>query len=194
MNLESGEAALPHVRDAVPDDANSPIVESDRRSSVDTMLRNLQQQLVAVTGQADLKASIVITASSITLSLAATRLTDHKVRPGIITLGVFVLAALSCAVFAVLPKYRLTGKLPVGQFNPLFFGHVALLDANEYRETMYTLIADEENMYDAILNDLHTQSLYLLRRKFRPLRWAYLLLLIGFGAAAVVQVIATLID
>ncbi len=158
------------------------------------MLRNLQQQLVAITGQADLKASIVITASSITLSLAATRLTDRSVRPGVIALGVFVLLALTCAVFAVLPKYRLTGKPPVGEFNPLFFGHAALLDTDEYKQTMHKLIADDAGMYDAILEDLHAQSLYLLHRKFRPLRWAYLLLLTGFAAGGIVQGIATLVS
>jgi hypothetical protein len=165
----------------------------DRRGSVDTALRNLQQQLVAVTGQADLKASIVITASSITLSLSATRVTDSRLRPGLITLGVFVLAALCCAIFSVLPKYRVTGRPPVGQFNPLFFGHAALLDFDEYRNAMHAILGDEEGLYDALLNDLHAQSTYLLHRKFRPLRAAYLFLLVGFLAGGCAQLIAELI-
>ena len=165
----------------------------DRRGSVDTALRNLQQQLVAVTGQADLKASIVITASSITLSLSATRVTDARLRPGLITLGIFVLAALCCAIFSVLPKYRVTGRPPVGQFNPLFFGHAALLDFDEYRAAMHAILGDEEGLYDALLNDLHAQSTYLLRRKFRPLRAAYLCLLVGFIAGGVAQLIAELV-
>ena len=80
---------------------------SEQRLTADYTLRNLQQQLVAVTGQADLKASIVITASSITLSLAISRVNDERLRPGVITLAAFVLTALVFAVFAVLPKYRL---------------------------------------------------------------------------------------
>jgi len=169
-----------------------PIVQPDRRSSADTLLRNLQQQLVAITGQADLKASIIITASSITISLSGPRVADSRLRPGALTLGVFVLGALVCAIFAVLPKYRLSGKPPVGQFNPLFFGHVALLDAESYEQTMHALIADERGMYNAVLQDLHAQSTYLLHHKFRPLRWAYLLLLVGFVAAGVAQGIGEL--
>jgi hypothetical protein len=175
------------------DTPRASFLDPSRRGSVDTALRNLQQQLVAVTGQADLKASIVITASSITLSLSATRVTDTRLRPGLITLGVFVLAALCCAIFSVLPKYQVTGRPPVGQFNPLFFGHAALLDFDEYRLAMHAILQDEEGMYDALLNDLHAQSTYLLRRKFRPLRAAYLLLLVGFIAGGCAQIIAELV-
>ena len=172
--------------------ASPALVSPDRRTSADTMLRNLQQQLVAVTGQADLKASIVITAASITLSLAATRVSDSRLRPGALTLGVFVLIALCCAIFAVLPKYQVKGNPPVGQFNPLFFGHVALLSTDDYERAMHEIIGDERRMYDAILRDLHAQSTYLLRRKFRPLRWAYLSLLVGFVAAGIAQAIGEL--
>jgi hypothetical protein len=175
------------------EERTSHFLTPDRRGSVDTALRNLQQQLVAVTGQADLKASIVITASSITLSLAATKVADSRLRPGLVTLGVFVLVALSCAIFSVLPKYRVNGRPPVGRFNPLFFGHVALLDFDEYRRAMHGILGDEDRLYDALLSDLHAQSTYLLHRKFRPLRWAYLSLLVGFVAGAGAQVIAELV-
>lgn len=172
------------------DDVAQHRFDPARRSSIDNELRNLQQQLVAVTGQADLKASIVITASSISLSLSASHIDDSRLRPGVLTLGVFVLTALCCAIFAVLPKYQVTGAPPVGQFNPLFFGHVALLTRKQYEREMNRILSDEHEMYSTVLADLHAQSTYLLQRKFRPLRWAYLSLLVGFVAAGVVQAIA----
>jgi hypothetical protein len=161
--------------------------------TTDALFRNLHGQLAMLTGQADLKASIVITASSITLSLAATRVTAGALRPGAITLGVFVLAALVCAIFSVLPKYKLTGQPPTGQLNPLFFGHVGLLDREEYRGTVRSLVDKPETLLDAMIDDLYAQSSYLLRRKFRPLRWAYLCLLAGFFSAAVAQTIAEIV-
>jgi Family of unknown function (DUF5706) len=191
--VTTDDAIQRELRKLLTDVPGKPMVAPDRRSSADTMLRNLQQQLVAVTGQADLKASIIITASSITLSLSATQVSDSRMRPGAITLGVFVLGALVCAIFAVLPKYQVTGAPPVGQFNPLFFGHVALLDTETYEEAMHEIIGDEERMYRAILHDLHAQSTYLLHRKFRPLRWAYSFLLVGFVAAGVAQTIGELV-
>ncbi len=166
---------------------------SEQRLTADYTLRNLQQQLVAVTGQADLKASIVITASSITLSLAISRVNDERLRPGVITLAAFVLTALVFAIFAVLPKYRLKGRPPTGEFNPFFFGHAALLEFEEYDRLMRTVIADQDRLYDVMLRDLHAQSTYLLRRKFRPLRWAYVFVIAGFVAAIVVQVVAELL-
>jgi Family of unknown function (DUF5706) len=158
--------------------------------TTDALFRNLHGQLAMLTGQADLKASIVITAASITLSLAATRVTDRVLRPGAITLGAFVLAALVCAIFSVLPKYKLTGRPSAGRLNPLFFGHVGLLDREEYRDTMRSLVDRPDALLDAMIDDLHAQSSYLLRRKFRPLRWAYLCLLVGFFAAGIAQAIA----
>jgi hypothetical protein len=158
--------------------------------STDAVFRNMHGQLAMLTGQTDLKASIVITAASITLSLAATRVTDGVLRPGAITLCVFVLAALVCAIFSVLPKYKLTGQPPAGLLNPLFFGHVGLLEREEYRDTMRSLVDQPEALLDAMIDDLHAQSSYLLHRKFRPLRWAYLCLLVGFVASAMAQTIA----
>jgi hypothetical protein len=161
--------------------------------TTDALVRNLHSQLAMLTGQADLKASIVITAASITLSLAATRMTDSVLRPGAITLGAFVLAALVCAIFSVLPKYKLTGKPPAGRLNPMFFGHVGLLDREEYRGTLRSLVDRPEALLDAMIDDLHAQSSYLLHRKFRPLRWAYLCLLAGFFAATIAQTVAEIV-
>jgi hypothetical protein len=180
MSTDDVEAMQAHPRAGVP-------------PTTDALFRNLHGQLAMLTGQADLKASIVITAASITLSLAATRVTDSVLRPGAVTLGVFVLAALVCAIFSVLPKYKLTGQPPTGRLNPLFFGHVGLLDREKYRGTMRSLVDRPEALLDAMIDDLHAQSSYLLRRKFRPLRWAYLCLLIGFFAAAIAQTIAEIV-
>jgi Family of unknown function (DUF5706) len=174
-------------------DAMQALPRAGSPPTTDALFRNLHGQLAMLTGQADLKASIVITAASITLSLAATRISDSALRPGAITLGVFVLAALVCAIFSVLPKYKLTGQPPASLLNPLFFGHVGLLDREEYRGSMRSLVDQPEALLDAMIDDLHAQSSYLLRSKFRPLRWAYMSLLVGFFAAAIAQTIAEIV-
>jgi hypothetical protein len=66
------------LEDAAQADPLSGVVA---RRSVDYLLRNTQQQLVALTGQADMKASIVITAASLVLSISATQWDRQSLRP-----------------------------------------------------------------------------------------------------------------
>ena len=57
----------------------------EARGSVDYMLRTTQQQLTDLSGQADLKASIVMTTSAILTSVAAARLDHEAVRWSLVT-------------------------------------------------------------------------------------------------------------
>jgi hypothetical protein len=49
------------------------------RCSVDELLRNVHQALVAYTGQADLTANIIVTTSSLFLTIVATRWSEQPV-------------------------------------------------------------------------------------------------------------------
>jgi protein-tyrosine phosphatase len=64
-----------------PDEDTRPFAHVRPRRNVDELLRNVQQALVAYTGQADLKANIVITTSSLVLTIVATRWSEHSLRP-----------------------------------------------------------------------------------------------------------------
>src|SRR5262245_66608667 len=102
-----------------------PLADVVGRRSVDYVLRNTQQQLVALTGQADLKASIVITASSLVLSISATQWDRESLRPGLFFLAFGMLGALMSAILAVMPKFRLRREQLTEFPNPsntLFFG------------------------------------------------------------------------
>jgi hypothetical protein len=166
------------------------------RSSVDTMLRNTQQQLVALSGQADLKASLLITAAAVVASVAASQVNNSFFGFAAVTLLVFVVAAMLAGVFAVLPKFSIRrepeGKLP-RHFNLLFFGDYARLPKQRYLDEMAELITGEGSIYDTIIGDLYDQGVYLVDSKYRYLRIAYWLYLAGFfcaGAALAITAIA----
>ena len=72
---------------------------------VDYVLRNVHQQLVALSSQADLKANIMITVTSILLSLSLTHLDSGRLRWSAITFSGFLLLALVFALLSVLPKF-----------------------------------------------------------------------------------------
>ena len=183
---EPGEGADPaHPFAAVP-----------ARRAVDELFRNTQQALVAYTGQADLKANIVITTSSVVLTIVATRWSEHSLRPGLGVLAVFSLAALLTAITVVIPKFRMPRKgevrldLAPGE-NPIFFGHFASIPRERWVQMVADVAADDASLYETMAHDIHDQGRYLVEQKYRHLRLAYVLLGLAFVGGALVQAVAT---
>jgi Pycsar effector protein len=173
-----------------PSDALADVVG---RRSVDYVLRNTQQQIVALTGQADLKASIVITASSLVLSISATQWDRKFLRPGLFFLAVGMLGALCSAIVAVMPKFRLKRESLTHwpeSSNTLFFGDYTRVTPDVWVEHMGEVLASDARIYEAILRDLHAQGDYLIRMKYRLLRLGYLLFVAAFVMTALAQLIA----
>lgn len=167
------------------------------RRSVDELFRNIQQALVAYTGQADLKANIVITTSSLVLTIVATRWSEDSLRPGLSAVAIGALLALLTAITVVIPKFRLPGKGEVRDHfepdeNPLFFGHFASMPRDRFVETLAELSIDDAVLYEAQAADVHDQGRYLVYQKYRHLRLAYIFLGLAFLAGGVAQAIATL--
>lgn len=164
------------------------------RSSVDTMLRNTQQQLVALSGQADLKASLLTTAAAVAASIAASQVGDRDLGWAAGTLLVFLVAALLASVLAVFPKFQVhrepEGELPP-HFNPLFFGHYARIPKDRYLSEMARVISDDDHLYRTIISDLYDQGVYLVSAKYRYLRLSYTLFLIGFVSAGIALAVST---
>ena len=174
-----------------------PFAAVPGRRSVDELFRNIQQALVAYTGQADLKANIVITTSSLVLTIVATRWSEASLRPGLSAVAIGALLALLTAITVVIPKFRLPGKGEVRHHfepdeNPLFFGHFASMPRDRFVEILAELSIDDAVLYEAQAADVHDQGRYLVHQKYRHLRLAYIFLGLAFLAGGVAQAIATL--
>lgn len=163
------------------------------RGSVDYMLRTTQQQLTDLSGQADLKASIVMTTSAILTSVAAARLGHESVRWSLVTFMVGLLAAMLCAVFSLLPTFRT--RLAEGQApNPLFFGHFGAMRREEHLRAMADLMQSDAAVYRTIVLDMHAAGRYLLQHKYRFLRLSYVFFLGAFALAGLQQLVTVLVD
>jgi hypothetical protein len=183
--------------DDEPDGQVHPFSDVRPRRSVDELLRNIQQALVAYTGQADLKANIVITTSSLVLTIVATRWSEHSLRPGLSAVAIGALLALLTSITVVIPKFRLPRKDEVRHDfepheNPLFFGHFASMPRGRFIEIVGEIVSDDATLYEAQVADIHDQGRYLVEKKYRHLRLAYLFLGLAFLAGAIVQAVATL--
>ncbi len=158
------------------------------RSTADDFLGAVAAHHVQMSAMADVKANIIITASSIVLTLALNRYQQPDYRATVSLLLPFVTLALLFAIVAVLPKHRsLTwpeGAPKPAKFNLLFFGHFAGLSRERYLREMALLLREDTAMYAAACEDIYGVGHYLDAYKYRYLRWSYLFFLAGFLLAA----------
>ena len=161
----------------------------ESRSSVDNLLRTVQQHHVQLSVMADTKASLLITISSIVLTIALSRSGDPHLRPALLTLAAACLLSLLLAIIAVLPTFAprsvRKGRAPR---NVLFFGHFGMLSEEEFIAEVTPILESDAALYDAALRDIHGIGAYLYRKKYRFLRFAYVSLLTGFVFATAAEV------
>ena len=165
--------------------------EVPERGSSDQMLRTTQQHHVQLSTMADTKASIIITISSIVLTISMGRMGDQTLRPSVMVLIVFTLAALLLAVLAVLPKYRPL-RLKAGQplppnFNLLFFGHFSELDQERFLREFATRLKPGGSIYRTMAGDIYSLGSYLSHHKYRYLRLSYICFLAGFIGSVLIE-------
>jgi len=174
-----------------------PFADVPERITTDYLLYGLQQQMVQLTGQADVKGSIIITASAIVISVSVTQFNVNELRWSLVVLVAFVLLALLSSVMAVFPKFKIHpapgDQLPPG-FSPFFFGHFSQISKQRHVELMADVLRDGNTTYRVMVEDIYDQGYYMLKNKYRYLRFSYACFLIGFVAAAIELTITVLLD
>ncbi|PYQ32686.1 MAG: hypothetical protein DMF57_12220 [Acidobacteria bacterium] len=71
--------------------------------------------------------------------------------------------------------------------NILFFGHFASMSEQEYLAAMERILSSDALIYETAVRDIHSLGVYLYRKKYRFLRFAYVALFSGFILATVVE-------
>ena len=142
------------------------------------LVRTAQINTLTLSQMADQKASILIGATFVVFSLAVTRLIGAEITWSTISLAATAFLSSMSAVIAIVPTL---GRPPKDStaFNPLFFGHFASLDQQDWQETMLDQFATDETLFRAMLKDVHQNGMVLYRRKYRFLTYAYRIFLGG---------------
>lgn len=162
------------------------------RNTADYLLQTAQRHHMILSQMADTKANMLLTVSSVVLTISIAQMRDPDLRPALLTLCAFTLAALLMAILAVLPKVRaldpkdLQSQLP-SWFSPVFFGHFSALTPDQYHRMMADVLRSDAGVYEVLVNDLYGLGSYLAKQKYRYLRWAYLFLLSGFVCSMLVM-------
>ena len=164
---------------------------------LDHLLRTTRTHHIQLSSMADMKANMLLTMSAIIITLATPQVLKPDFQWPFLVLIVSSLMTITLAAYAVMPKIPLTqNDRPVPdvqnpQFNLLFFGDFTRLSYAQYETAMEELLNDSGRVYEAQTREIYLLGTFLVRKKFRFLRLAYLTFIAG--AACSVLLLALLI-
>ena len=160
------------------------------RQTVDHVLRTVQQNTLQLSAMADQKASVVLGAAFVMATIVfgdLTGLEDSNVETVMLAFTAVLSGVL--AALAVMPRIMVGGE-KAERPNLLFFGAIATIDTEDYIARMREVLADDDRIYEAILEDIHQASQLLLNRKYRLLKMSYLALIVGMIATLIAVLVS----
>lgn len=166
---------------------------------VETMFRTSYRMHVDLAALADSKANILISINGLIISVILAALAP-RIRTD---LWLFVpttvvlctcLAAISFAVLAARPRVTRPGppaaERGIGE-NLMFFGGFLSLTADEYERAVQETIRQPERLYAGMARDIHALG-HVLDRKFRLLRLAYTVFMVGLAGGVLLYLVVFL--
>lgn len=141
------------------------------------MLRTAQQHHVQLSAMADQKASILIGASLVVITMLLGQIQSHGLSAPMIVMGIFTFLAALSALFAVTPSLRKPRQSD--DINWLFFGAFAQVSADDYRNRILDILATDQQVYEALIRDIYQMGGVLHSKKYRFLSYSYRLFIVG---------------
>lgn len=163
----------------------------------DYVLTQSRMNLMAISQMSDLKANLILTLSAVLLQFALMKVSDHSVEGPkthywVITIGSLITILFSA--YSTLPKSPLrfkerpdTGSNTVPK-NILFFTTFIPMTVEEYKRHMTRVLSSPPHTHEAILEELHAHGRFISRRKYLPLRLAYVSFLLTWLVGAVMYI------
>ena len=133
---------------------------------------------------ADNKASMIITAASLVITITLTQF-DHLHLPTILLLVGAGLAAVIFSILAVIPPLHISDHT-----NLFYFRSFCDLSEDEFKSRFIDTITDKSKLYDAYLHEIYYLGKHRLTRKYGLVRnglWALLFGLLGATISAVIH-------
>jgi predicted metal-dependent HD superfamily phosphohydrolase len=169
---------------------------------IQTMLRLTSENHMRLSDMADNKANILISVNAIIISVILSVLI-RKIevdRHLTIPTMIFLASSLTTIVLAILstrPKIT-TGNFTRDQVlnrqtNLLFFGNFHKVKLEEYKWGMSTMMRDPNYLYGSVVDDIYYLG-QVLGRKYRLVRIAYNVFMIGIITSAIAFIIAIMVN
>ena len=145
------------------------------------LVRTALQANLTLSQVADQKASILMGATFLVLTLSVGQAVKGNVPPALLVLGATALVSATLAILALMPKVTASGSDVPESANLLFFGVYAHLSEEEFAGRVMDMLNNDEAIFRAMLRDMHQNGVVLARKKYRLLGYAYRAFLTGLG-------------
>ena len=197
-DAEIKAAAFPYVP-AMVSKADKDQKNAER--GVQTMFRTTNHNHLQLSAMADSKAHIMITVNSIILSVAVSYLiprinysTQYVIPTCVLVLACLV--SVTCSILATRPSIN-SGTFTEDDIrnkktNLLFFGNFHQMKLADYQWGMHQMIKDKDYLYNTMMMDIYYLGI-VLAKKYRYLRIAYTVFMIGLIVAVIAFGIAALV-
>ena len=131
---------------------------------------------------ADSKASMIMTASSLIITITLTQYDKLELVTILLLSGSGILAVIF-SILAIIPPLHVTDHT-----NLFYFRSFSDLSEDEFKNQFLATITDREKLYDAYLHEIYYLGKHRLTRKYGLIRnglWSLLIGLLGATASAV---------
>lgn len=167
-------------------------MDSDRKFGGDAIqaIRTASQAQYHLSAMADRKASLLMGASFVvfTISVSQASLRGQLPTP-LLVLGVTAFLSALCSAIAVMPTIA-GGPNQSSKRNLMFFGGFADMTEDEYVEEVMERLADQRLFLEMVARDVYQNGQVLAHKKYRLLKIAYSIFILGL-VASVVAFVAT---
>ena len=167
---------------------------------IETMYRVTLKNHIKLSDIADTKANILLSVSAIILSIALSTLFPKLDKADnfylIYPTMLFLFVSVVTMIFSILSKRP---KVTSGSFtkediknrkvNLLFFGNFHKIPLEDFQAGMFDLMSDRDYLYKSLMKDLYFLGI-VLDKKYRLLRIAYTIFMIGIIASVITFIIA----
>lgn len=163
---------------------------------LDGLFRQTRLHHTQLSAMADVKASMLLTLSSLIITFSIGYLIDPILRWAVVVLIFFCILTILTAAYAVMPKLDLKNHPDPKSLdkNFLFFGNFINYDYETYLGVMEEIISDDYRVYEMQIREIYEQGLYLGRKKYLFIRYAFLSFITGVISSAAVLALTFLTD
>ena len=169
---------------------------------IQTMLRLTSENHLKLSDMADHKANILISVNaiiiSVILSVLLRKLQEEQYL--LIPTIIFLVVAVTTIVISILATRP---KISEGTFTPediaqkktnlLFFGNFHKATYEQYNSAMRDMMLDTDYLYGSLIKDIYFLGV-VLGRKYRLIRWAYNIFMIGIVVSVLAFAIAAYLN
>lgn len=167
---------------------------------IETMFRVTLRNHIKLSDIADTKSNILLSVSAIMMSIVLTTLVPKLDKPDnyylIYPTAIFLFITVSTIIFSILATRP---KVTSGNFtkedvankkvNLLFFGNFYKMSLEDFQDGMFEVMGDYNYLYKSLMKDLYFLGI-VLQKKYKLLRIAYTIFMIGIVVSVIAFVIS----